>query len=93
MSKYDFTFYYSEGSVQLKVWNRYGAVYDKYYPQTYTPQECIEDYCDSLGWGFVSCVIEDHENIGLRGSFDFVTCPDKFVFSGDVLVSAEWVLR
>lgn len=71
MSSHTFTFYYFNDSVQLKVWNRYEVVYKKYYPQTYTVEECLEDYCDTRGRGYVSHYIRDHEDNGLQGTFDF----------------------
>lgn len=77
MSRYTFTFYFFDATVQLKVWNRYGAIYDAYYPQTYTVQECLEDYCDALGWCLVSHDVAEHEHIGLHGEFHFVTMVDS----------------
>lgn len=73
MVSYTFTFYFYGDSVQLKVWDSYRPIFDKYYPQTYTVQECLEDYCDEFGAYFVLHYIVDHDNIGQRGKFGFVT--------------------
>lgn len=73
MVSYSFTFYFYGDSVQLKVWDTPRLLFDKYYPQTYTVQECLEDYCDEVGAYPVLRLIENNDNIGLRGKFEFVT--------------------
>lgn len=84
MSSLTFTFCYSNNTVRLKVWNRYGKVYEWNYPLTYTIQECLEDFCDSWGYRFVSHVVTDTTTVGLAGMFNFVTPGAKIVFSGDI---------
>lgn len=81
MSSRTFTFYYFNDSVQLKLWPRYGAIFDDYYPQTYTVQECLEDFCDRIGYGFVDYQITGDTSFGATGTFDFVTQRGEIIFS------------
>lgn len=44
-------------------------------------QECLEDFCDYWGYGFVDHVITNDLNTSISGTFDFVVSRDKIVFS------------
>lgn len=82
MSNYAFALNYFNDSVQLKIWNRYGEILNQFYPQTFTVEECLEDWCVDQGYGFVGHAFTNKYDGTLVGTFDFVKPPqDKIVFS------------
>lgn len=70
MNDYTFTFYYFSDAVVLKIWSRHGTIYNQQYPLTYTIQECIEDWCENIGYGFISHTITDILNNTKSGTFN-----------------------
>lgn len=72
MNRRTFTVDFFEDSVQLRVWDRYGGILKYLYPQTFTVEECLEDWCVEHNYGFVNHIVNDFFVTHETGTFDFV---------------------